>query len=208
MDHYEFKVIPLPYKYDAIEPYIDTLTMQLHHDGHLKTYVDNLNKALKDYPIYHSWTLEQLIYYSEKLYKKIQTAVLHNAGGIYNHNFFFQNLQNPQKKWSGNLADAIDKEFNSFEDFKKEFTESALSVFGSGYTYLVLKDNKLKIINLANQDTPLVLNSYPVICVDVWEHAYYLKNHNIRANYLESWFNVVNYESAEKNYNDAILKGC
>lgn len=190
--HYPFKLVPLPYDYDSLEPFIDTQTMQLHHDRHLQTYVDNLNKALTDYPMYHTWTLEQLIYHSNKLPQSIRTAVWNNAGGVYNHNLFFETMSNPKERTDNNiLKQMIGAEFGSLEDFKKDFKNHALAVFGSGYAWLVSdKLNRLKIVNTANQDTPLTLGFNPIMLVDVWEHAYYLKHYNKRADYIDDWFNV------------------
>lgn len=190
--HYPFKIVPLPYDYNALEPFIDTLTMELHHDRHLQTYVDNLNKALADYPMYHGWTLEQLIRYPNKLPPNIRTAVRNNAGGVYNHNFYFKTMSSQKERTqTENLKQWISNEFGNIENFKKEFKEKALSVFGSGYAWLVSdKYGRLKIITTANQDTPLTLNFVPIMVIDVWEHAYYLKHYNKRADYIDDWFHV------------------
>ncbi|MCL1901191.1 MAG: superoxide dismutase [Firmicutes bacterium] len=206
-NHYPFELMPLPYAYNALEPYIDEKTMRLHHDKHLGTYVNNLNDALKDYKELHNWTLEQLLYYSDRVPEKIRTAVLHNGGGVYNHNLFFANMspEKPQSNAAGNLMRAIDQSFGGFDNFKTEFKNMALSVFGSGYTWLVLNDKcKLQILNTANQETVLPQNACPVMLIDVWEHAYYIKNYNVRANYIDNWFNVVNAAQAESNYNQCV----
>jgi Fe-Mn family superoxide dismutase len=202
-NHYPFTLIPLPYAYDALEPYIDKLTMELHHDKHLQTYITNLNNAIKDRPALQNWTLEQLIYFAYQLPKEIKTTVLNNAGGVFNHNFYFKNLEpnKLQKQPQGALLNAIVSKFGSFEDFKTQFKQNALSVFGSGYTALVKTENgELKIVNTKNQDTVLPQNDRLIMLIDVWEHAYYLKNYNLRTNYIDNWFNVVNYQQAEKNY--------
>lgn len=190
--HYPFKIVPLPYGYDALEPFIDTLTMELHHDRHLQTYVDNLNKALADYPMYHGWMLEQLICYQSRLSCNIRTAVAHNAGGVYNHNFYFEAMSNPKERpQADDLKQLLTKEFGSMENFKKEFKNQALSVFGSGYCWLVSdKYGRVLIMNTANQDTPLTLGMNPVTVIDVWEHAYYLKHYNKRGDYIDDWFHV------------------
>lgn len=203
-NHYPFELVPLPYAYNALEPYIDEKTMRLHHDKHLQTYVNNLNAALKDYPELYNWSLEQLLYYTDKAPEKIRTAVINNGGGVYNHNLFFANLESAaeQKNQAGGaLAQAIDSQFGGFDAFKKEFKTEALSVFGSGYTWLAADmSGKLQIVNTKNQDTVLPMNVVPVMLIDVWEHAYYLKHYNVRADYIDDWFNVVNLRRAEMNY--------
>ncbi|MCL2354507.1 MAG: superoxide dismutase [Oscillospiraceae bacterium] len=202
--HYKFKLMPLPYSYNALEPYIDTLTMELHHDRHLKTYVDNLNTALEKYPEYQMWSLEKLIMNANWLPEDIRTAVKNNAGGVYNHNFFFANMSSDRNtKLSENLANKVNEIFGGFDKFKEEFKKTALSVFGSGYAWLVLdKNNKLRVITTANQDTPLTLDMKPIMVIDVWEHAYYLKHYNKRADYIDDWFNVVDLNKASKNYEE------
>lgn len=207
-DKYKFELKPLPYDYDALEPYIDTKTMELHHDRHLQTYVDNLNAALANYPLYQTWSLEKLITNINWLPEQIRTEVKNNAGGVYNHNLYFENMSPaPNEMPEGNLINAINKEFGDYENFKKQFKAAALSVFGSGWAYLVLDHHKkLKIVRTANQDTPLPMNMCPVMILDVWEHAYYLKHYNKRGDYIDDWFNVVNLEKAEENYNACMKK--
>lgn len=194
--HYKFVNPPLPYEYDALEPFIDAKTMELHHDRHLQTYVDNLNKILTDYPEYQNLTLEELILFAGSLPSEIKQSVLNNAGGVYNHIFFFSTMNFPSDSpLPANLLKTVDSNFGNFDNFKFEFTKAALSVFGSGYAWLV-KDSfdNLKIITTANQDTPLSLHLSPVLAIDVWEHAYYLKNYNKRADYIMNWFHVVDWE--------------
>jgi len=201
MNHYPFQLVPLPYAYNALEPYIDEKTMHLHHDKHLQTYVNNLNAALKDYPQFQTWSLEQLLYYSDMLPEQIKTAVINNGGGVYNHNFYFANLSPTQSNPTGELLNAINDQFGGLDNFKTKFKAQALSVFGSGYTWLVVnKDGKLEIVNTKNQDTVLPLNACAVIGIDVWEHAYYLKHFNVRADYIDDWFKIVNWPQAERNY--------
>ncbi len=201
-EQYKFEILPLPYDYSALEPYIDTLTMQLHHDRHLQTYVNNLNDALSSYPEYQDWTLDKLIRHSDWLPDEIRTKVKNNAGGVYNHNFFFSNMSpNKRTQPSKELAQEINMVFGSFDNFKDEFKKQALSVFGSGYTWLVFdNNNRLRIINTANQDTPLTLDVCPIITIDVWEHAYYLKHYNKRTDYIDDWFNVVDMDLALQNF--------
>ena len=201
-NHYKFINTPLPYDFQAMEPYIDAETMMLHHDRHLQTYIDNLNNILSQYPQYQGWTLEQLLVNIPSLPEAIQTPVKNNSGGIFNHEFFFSNLLNPApQKPTAVLADAIEKEFGSFDDFKQIFSAAALSVFGSGYAWLVVDAvGFLKIVTTANQDTTLPLNLCPVLNLDVWEHAYYLKYHNLRKDYIENWFHIINWDNANRNF--------
>lgn len=188
---YPFKLEPLPYAYNAMEPYIDTETMQLHHDKHLQTYINNLNAALKDYPELQLWTLEALIKYNSMLPKEIQTAVAHNAGGVFNHNFYFSELAGSALKQNSPLYNEIVQNFGSYDNFKKQFTDAATGLFGSGYAWLVRDNGKLRIITTANQETPLPQDYEPVLNIDVWEHAYYLKHHNLRPDYITDWFAIM-----------------
>lgn len=202
---YPFVNPPLPYAYDALEPFIDTKTMELHHDRHLQTYVDNLNKTLKDYPQYQNMSLQELLIFSSSLPVAIQKNIINNAGGVYNHIFYFSILKNPSVSIpSQPLSKFINSIFENYNKFKQAFTEAALSVFGSGYAWLVLDAfGKLKIITTANQDTPLLLNLCPILNIDVWEHAYYLKHYNKRVDYINNWFNIINWQQIEQN-----LMGC
>jgi Fe-Mn family superoxide dismutase len=206
MSHYPFVLKPLPYAYDALEPYIDTLTMELHHNRHLKTYIDNLNAALKDYSEYHTRSLEWLLTQANWLPEPLRTPVKNNGGGVYNHEFFFDNLT-PVKNTrpSNGLQEAINQAFGSFEGFVAEFSKAAAGVFGSGYAFLAsCPGGKLHIVKTANQDTLLTRGLCPIAGIDVWEHAYYLKHYNKRPDYIGDWFNVVDWEKATANYQ----KGC
>lgn len=200
--HYKFVNTPLPYSYNAMEPYIDEKTMYLHHDKHLQTYIDNLNNALSQYPEFQTWTLEQLLVNVPSLPTDLQTAVTNNGGGVFNHQFYFSNLTNPAPSQPvGLLAESINMEFGSFQDFQNQFKTAALSVFGSGYAWLVVNAvGQLAIITTKNQDTPLPLGMCPVLNLDVWEHAYYLKHYNLRGDYIDDWFHVVNWENANSSY--------
>ena len=200
--YYPFNNPPLPYAYDALEPYIDTKTMELHHDKHLQTYVDNLNRLLEN-SRFQNLSLEQLIYNAERLPDDISVPIRNNAGGVYNHWLYFEGMGNSKlKSPTGNMLKAINNEFGSFEKFKGEFSKAAMSVFGSGYAWLVNDKGKLKIITTPNQNSPIEEGLCPILTIDVWEHAYYLKNYNVRKEYIDNWFNVVNWETAEKNYNE------
>lgn len=206
-EHYPFVNPPLPYAYDALEPFIDTKTMELHHDRHLQTYVDNLNNTLKDYPALQNWSLEQLIYNADRLPAAIQKSIKDNGGGVYNHIFYFNGMTNSETRSNaGILYTAIIKEFGSYEKFYNEFKNQALSVFGSGYAWLVVDQNgKLRIITSANQDTPITRNMCPILAIDVWEHAYYLKHYNKRVDYIDDWTQVVNWEHADELYKQCIV---
>lgn len=202
-EHYKFNNTPLPYPYDGMEPYIDEKTMWLHHNRHLQTYIDNLNKALENYPLFQDWTLEELLRNIPSLPEDIRTAIAHNGGGVFNHQFYFSGLTYPTASAQpfGKLAEAIKSRFRSYESFRKQFKEASLSVFGSGYAWLVVNAaGRLEIITTQNQDTPLPLGLCPILNIDVWEHAYYLKHYNLRADYIDDWFHVVNWNSANKNY--------
>lgn len=200
-EYYPFTNLPLPYAYDAMEPYIDEKTMRLHHDRHLQTYIDNLNKILKENPGLQKLSLEELILAVPRLPYKVQTDILNNAGGVYNHRFYFDILANPSRRRpGGKLAEAINRDFGGLEEFDKAFKKAALSVFGSGYAWLVSYKDYLKIVTTPNQNTTLGMGLRPIINIDVWEHAYYLKHYNVRADYIEDWFNIINWEKAEENY--------
>lgn len=201
-EHYKFINVPLPYDYDTMEPYIDEKTMVLHHDKHLQTYIDNLNNTLSQYPQFQDWTLEQLLSNIPSLPKEIQTSVKNNGGGVFSHQLYFANLANPAPSQPiGMLGEAINMDFGSYASFKEQFKEAALSVFGSGYAWLVLNAaGQLKITTTPNQDTPLSLGMCPILNLDVWEHAYYLKHYNLRADYIDDWFHVVNWNHANDRY--------
>ena len=199
--HYPFILKPLPYDYNALEPYIDSLTMEIHHDRHLKTYVDNLNAAIKNYPDYYNWSLERLIKQANWLPEPLQIPVKNNGGGVYNHNFFFGNMAKEETSLSESLENAINDTYGDYNKFKDAFTKTALAVFGSGYAWLAANgEGRLQITATANQDTLLTRDLRPIMCIDVWEHAYYLKHYNKRADYITDWYNVVNLNEASKNY--------
>lgn len=200
-NHYPFVNLPLPYAYNALEPFIDEKTMQLHHDKHLQAYIDNLNKILKECPKLQALSLEQLIKSTCRLPKDIAVLIRNNAGGVYNHRFFFNGLTKPDAHQPrGRLIDAIDRQFGSFQNFSDAFKKEALSVFGSGYAWLVAEQCRLRIITTPNQDSPICQNLQPILAIDVWEHAYYLKHHNVRSDYVDDWLHLINWDQAEKNY--------
>lgn len=194
---YPYTLPPLGYDYDAFEPYIDTETMHYHHDKHFQTYINNLNKALEPHPALQKLTLKQLLTGRYPLSPSDKTAILNNGGGVYNHSLFFDGLS-PALSGShspeGRLLALINSGYGSFEEFKNQFNLQAASVFGSGWTALAIDTQKrLRIVNLKNQDTALQQNLGILILVDVWEHAYYLKYKNLRAEYLEAIWNVLSF---------------
>ena len=206
-EHYPFENPPLPYAYDALEPYIDTKTMELHHSRHLQAYVDNLNNALKDCPALHKCSLEWLICHLEQLPCHIQKSIRDNSGGVYNHIFYFCGMTGCAAQGPvGALRTAIDRDFCSCEHLKEALKKQAMSVFGSGWAWLTTNQNgRLCMITTPNQDTPIARNLCPILGIDVWEHAYYLKHYNKRGDYIDDWFHVVDWEQADQLYRSAIL---
>ncbi len=197
-----FELPPLPYDYNALEPYIDTQTMQLHHDKHHAAYVNNLNAALKDNSQFSSMSVDDLMRHIKDVPENIRTAVQNNGGGHSNHSMFWQIMKpNGGGQPSGALANAINSTFGSFDAFKTQFNDAGAKRFGSGWAWLVLdQSGKLSVISSANQDSPLMNGLYPVMGNDVWEHAYYLKYQNRRPDYLNAWWNVVNWDEIAKRY--------
>ncbi len=199
-----FELPPLPYDYNALEPYIDTQTMQLHHDKHHATYVTNLNNALKGNE-FENLPVEEVITRLNEVPENARTAVRNNGGGHLNHSMFWQIMApNAGGAPTGDLAAAIDSAFGSFDAFKTAFNDAGTKRFGSGWAWLVLdKSGKLQVTSTANQDSPLIDGLYPIMGNDVWEHAYYLKYQNRRPEYLGAWWNVVNWPEVAKRYNQA-----
>jgi superoxide dismutase, Fe-Mn family len=197
-----FEVPPLPYGYDALEPYIDTETMHLHHDKHHAAYVNNLNAALKDQAQFASMDVDELMRHINDVPESIRTAVRNNGGGHSNHSMFWQ-IMGPNAGGSptGELASAINSTFGSFDAFKAAFNDAGAKRFGSGWAWLILdQSGKLQVVSSANQDSPLMDGNYPILGNDVWEHAYYLKYQNRRPDYLAAWWNVVNWDEVAKRY--------
>ena len=184
-----------------MEPNNDEKTIESHHDRHLQTYINNLNAILEENPGLQGLPLDQLIYYSGRLPVGLRTEVRNNAGGVYNHRFFFEGMMpGPAGAPSGMLAEAIDEKWGSFDAFREEFKKAALSVFGSGYAWLVYQNGGPKIMTTPNQNSPIGEGICPILALDVWEHAYYLKHYNDRSDYIDDWFNVVNWPVAERNH--------
>jgi superoxide dismutase, Fe-Mn family len=202
-----FELPPLPYAYNALEPYIDEQTMHLHHDKHHAAYVNNLNAALEKHPELAKWSLEDLMTKINQVPEDIRTAVRNNGGGDINHTMFWQIMApNAGGEPTGSLADAIKQGFGDFKSFQDQLNKAGMGRFGSGWAWLVLDNGKLGIISTANQDSPLMEGKLPVMGVDVWEHAYYLKYQNRRNEYLAAWWNVVNWPAIQKRY-DMLRQG-
>lgn len=197
-----FSVPPLPYAFDALEPHIDALTMQIHHDRHHKTYVDNLNKAVAPYPDLQKKSAEELLADLKSVPDAIKTTVRNNGGGHLNHSLFWQMMKpNGGGTPKSELAAAMGAKFGSFDKFKDEWTKAALGRFGSGWAWLVVNPGgALSVESLGNQDNPVLLGQHPILGIDVWEHAYYLKYQNKRADYVQAWFNVINWDFAADRY--------
>ena len=194
---------PLEYKFKDLEPYIDKKTVCIHYTKHLQTYVDKLNKAIEGYEEFTDGkTLEQILYYPEKIPPEIKKDVINQGGGVANHNLYFSILaKKPQKCPSGELLKAINEKYGSIEKLKDEISNKAISVFGSGYSWLVVNDKGgLDVIATSNQDSPLSLKMKPILTIDVWEHAYYLKYQNLRAEYVKNIWNIIDWRKAEENY--------
>lgn len=198
-----FKLPKLNYPYNALEPYIDELTMETHHLKHHQTYVDNFNKALEGHEEYQNMEVENILKSLDELPEEIRTAVRNNGGGHYNHTLFWE-IMSPEGggKPEGELAKKIDEDLGGFDKFKEAFKEAALGQFGSGWAWLVLdENNKLAIVSTPNQDNPISEGKKPILGIDVWEHAYYLKYKNKRADYIDSWWNVVDWKKVSEQFN-------
>ncbi|MCS7184058.1 MAG: superoxide dismutase [Patescibacteria group bacterium] len=206
---YPYSLPSLTYPYDSLEPYIDKMTMEIHHTKHHQAYINNLNSALEKYPEFHSIELEEILKNLNNLPEEIRTPVRNNGGGHLNHNLFWQIMtpENEIEEPQGELRKSIEKYFSSFENFKNIFSETALKHFGSGWAWLVIdKSRNLKIYSLPNQDNPLMYNDLPIMGLDVWEHAYYLKYQNRRQEYIQNWWNVINWKKIEEIYLEVINK--
>ena len=198
----------LPYGYDALEPHIDAKTMEIHHDRHHQTYVTNVNNALKDHPDLASKSVEELISDLNSVPEGIRTAVRNNGGGHANHSLFWEIMgPNGGGQPSGDLANAINQTFGSLDDFKQQFAQAATTRFGSGWAWLSVESGGgLRVESTANQDSPLMEGRTPILGLDVWEHAYYLKYQNKRPDYISSWWNTVNWDAVAQRYASARSK--
>jgi superoxide dismutase, Fe-Mn family len=199
-----FTVPALPYPFDALEPYIDAKTMEIHHDGHHGAYVANLNKALDGHADLQAKSLDDLLKNLDAVPEGIRAAVRNNAGGHWNHSLFWMEMKKGGGgEPRGDLAAGIAASFGSFSAFQEKFAAAGMGRFGSGWAWLIVKDGKLAIDSTPNQDTPYFLGGKAVLGLDVWEHAYYLKYQNKRADYIKAWWNVVNWDKATELYNAA-----
>ena len=205
-----YELAPLPYDYAALEPFIDSETMHLHHDKHHQAYINNVNAALANHPALAAKSVDDLIRDLNAVPEEIRGAVRNNGGGHSNHTMFWNIMGKPGTAGvggapTGELAAKIAADFGDFEAFKKTFNEATAKQFGSGWGWLVLAGGKLKVMTTANQDSPLSQGLYPILGNDVWEHAYYLKYQNRRPDYLAAWWNVVNWNEVSKRF--ATAKG-
>lgn len=199
-----FELPTLSYAYQALEPNIDAMTMEIHHSKHHAGYVNNLNAALETYPDLSKKSLTDLVSDPESIPEDIRTAVRNNGGGHYNHSIFWT-IMSPGGGGSpkGSLSSAIDQTFGSFDSFKETFSKAAVTRFGSGWAWLGVKDMKLAVLSMPNQDSPLIAGLTPILGIDVWEHAYYLKYQNRRAEYVSNWWNVVNWDEVARRFEAA-----
>lgn len=199
-----YSLSELPYAYNALEPFIDEATMRIHHDKHHAAYVDNFNKAVAQYPDLHSKSPEEIITDLSQVPEEIRRQVANQGGGVVNHNFFWS-VMGPKASAGGpsaGLSQALTQKFHSIEEFTGLFTETAAKLFGSGWTWLVNTPSGLSIITTSNQDSPLSDRLTPLLALDVWEHAYYLKYQNRRAEYISAWWNVVNWGHVSELYTE------
>lgn len=199
-----FELPSLPYSYDALEPSIDARTMEIHHSKHHNAYVSNLNAALEKHPQLTSKSLEDLVSNPDDLPEDIRTAVRNNGGGHFNHSLFWK-VMSPDGggEPAGELAAAIIASFGDFAAFKDAFSKAAATRFGSGWAWLGFQEGKLAVLSMPNQDVPMLAGMKPILGIDVWEHAYYLKYQNRRAEYIANWWNVVNWEEVANRFADA-----
>ncbi|MDP2684323.1 MAG: superoxide dismutase [bacterium] len=198
----EYTTPELPYEYDALKPYIDKKTMKIHHDKHHVAYTTKLNAALEGHEDLFEMSAEELLKDLSKIPEDIRGAVRNNGGGHVNHSLFWQ-VMGPKADGqpTGELMSQIEKDFGSFEKFQEEFANAAMTQFGSGWAWLTKDGDSLKVEKTSNQDTPLSEGRTPILALDVWEHAYYLKYQNLRPDYIKAWWNVVNWEKVSELYN-------
>jgi Fe-Mn family superoxide dismutase len=197
-----YRLLPLPYAFDALEPYIDARTMEIHYTKHHQAYLDNLLKALATIPNGQDRALEDILRTTDELPAAIRTTVINNGGGHYNHTLFWTMLSPAQGQApKGPVVDEITKLYGSFAAFQEQFNAAATSRFGSGWAWLVInQQGKLEIISRPNQDSPIMDGHYPLLGLDVWEHAYYLKYQNKRVDYIKAWWNVINWDTVAERY--------
>ena len=195
----------LPYEYNALEPFIDEETMRIHHTKHHQAYIDKLNAGIEAYPELQGKPVEELVRDLEKVPEAIRTIVRNHGGGHLNHGFFWPLLKK-EVPFKGPAAEAIIKEFGGIEAFREKFAAAAAGVFGSGWAWLILKEGRLEIVQTPNQDNPVTIGKTPILGLDVWEHAYYLKYQNKRPDYVNAFFNVINWERVNELYELGLKK--
>lgn len=200
-----FKKMKLDYDFDSLEPFIDTHTLGLHYNKHYENYLNKLNELLKDNNIEQFDNINDLI---DKIYKlntdKIED-ILFNLGGVLNHELYFNSINSKKTKISNELKKHIEKQYGSFENFKKEFSNRASTLKGSGYTFLIMYNNTLDIVNFSNQITPYLYGLIPLLCIDLWEHAYYINYENRKNDYIENFFNIIDFENANNTYSKNMI---
>jgi superoxide dismutase, Fe-Mn family len=197
-------LVNLEYSYDVLEPWIDAKTMEIHHSKHHQGYVDKFNKAIEGTEL-EAFSVEEILKDVSKIPEEIKSAVINNGGGVFNHNFFWKILgPNSDNIPDGKIADAIEDKFDSFEEFKKQFSEAGLTQFGSGWVWLVVDNGELGIVKTSNQDSPISQGKTPILCLDVWEHAYYLKYQNKRQEYIDAFWNVINWNKVNEIYETSL----
>lgn len=202
-ENMKFTLPPLPYAYDALEPHIDAMTMEIHHTRHHQAYINNLNAAIESEPSLSGKSLEDLLINLDAIPASVRTTVRNNGGGHYNHSMFWKLMRpNGGGEPHGKVAELITKHFGTFAAFQEEFNAKAKTVFGSGWAWACIdKDGKLVVIALPNQDCPISQGLQPILCLDVWEHAYYLKYQNKRPDYITAWWHVINWDQVAENLN-------
>ena len=203
-----FKLPKLPYSFDALEPHIDAKTMEIHHDKHHQTYIDKLNEAVKGTK-FEDMEITEILKNIDKIPQDKKQAVINHGGGHANHSYFWEIMTPDAKKkdFKGKIAEEIKKTFGNFENFKEQFTKMALGIFGSGWAWLVINsENKLEIISTKNQNSPLIDGKIPVLGLDIWEHAYYLKYQNKRIEYISAWWSVINWKKVDEFFKQANKK--
>ena len=194
-----FELPKLEYSYDAMEPHIDSRTMEIHHAKHHQGYTDKLNAALEGVEALAGKSIEYILRNLDAVPGNIRNLVRNNGGGYYNHNLFWQIIcSDGAGEPKGALSEAVNNQFSSFALFKEKFSDAAMKQFGSGWAWLCVRNNALDVVSTSNQDCPLSENMEPILCIDVWEHAYYLKYQNRRADYISAWWNVVNWKKCEE----------
>ncbi|MGL5630550.1 MAG: superoxide dismutase [Mycoplasmoidaceae bacterium] len=195
-----FKLPILKYKFNGLEPYYDTKTVEIHYTKHHQTYINNLNDAISKYPDFKNYSIEKLLEELDELPSEIKNSVRNNGGGYYNHNLFWEQFSSKHEEIKGDILDLINRDFSSFENFRKIFDDKAKTNFGSGWTWLVLNKNKqLEVMNTSGHDCPITNGFSPLIVIDIWEHAYYLKFQNRRPEWINSFWNIIDWNFVNKN---------